>query len=65
MAIGAQIQRIPRSAPLARFVDALQRDGCVVVQDFTDVTTLAQAQREVQPYLDAQEDGKKVGGKPG
>ena len=62
MAIGCQIERIPRSAPLARFVNALQRDGCVIVRDFTDLDALARAQSEVQPYLDAEEVGRKVGG---
>lgn len=47
------IQRLPYTAPRQDFISALQRDGCVIIQDFTDPETLAQAQREVQPYLDA------------
>ncbi|KAL1629961.1 hypothetical protein SLS54_000820 [Diplodia seriata] len=55
------IRRIPYSAPRADFIAALERDGCVVVQSFTDLHTLVQAKREVQPYLDAEDKGTKVG----
>lgn len=57
------VQRIPYSAPRADFISALEKDGCVVVQNFTDLDTLAQAKREVQPYLDAEDKASKVGGK--
>ncbi|KKY14192.1 putative phytanoyl- dioxygenase family protein [Diplodia seriata] len=56
------IRRIPYSAPRADFIAALETDGCVVVQNFTDLHTLAQAKREVQPYLDAEDKGTKLGG---
>ncbi|EOD51162.1 Phytanoyl-CoA dioxygenase [Neofusicoccum parvum] len=55
------VQRIPYSAPRADFISALEKDGCVVVQNFTDLDTLAQAKREVQPYLDAEDKASKVG----
>ncbi|KAL4909533.1 hypothetical protein BDW74DRAFT_187604 [Aspergillus multicolor] len=45
------IQRIPYSAPRQAFIDALKRDGCVIVQDFTALEVLEQARREVEPYL--------------
>ncbi|RDW78858.1 uncharacterized protein DSM5745_05710 [Aspergillus mulundensis] len=45
------IQRIPYSAPQEAFINALKRDGCVIVQDFTTLETLEQARREVEPYL--------------
>jgi hypothetical protein len=57
-----QIKRISRAAPLSLFIEALETDGCVVVKDFTDIATLAKADREVRPYLEQQGDGVKVGG---
>ena len=59
------IQRLPRSSLLSDFVKVLERDGCVVVQDFTDMMTLEKASQEVKPWLlDADEGpGTKVGGK--
>ncbi|KAK8210198.1 hypothetical protein M8818_003686 [Zalaria obscura] len=55
------VQRIPYNAPKAMFVDALKRDGCVIIKDFTDLDTLAQAQKEVQPYLDVDAPNSQVG----
>lgn len=51
------VQRLPRSAGLQAFIDAVERDGCVIIQDFTDLQSLADAQGEVQPYLDASAAG--------
>lgn len=56
------VQRIPYSAPRADFISALEKDGCVIVQNFTNPDVLAQAKREVQPFLDAEDKGSKVGG---
>lgn len=56
------IQRLPYSAPRADFISALKKDGCVIIQNFTNLDTLAQAQREVRPYLDGEDKGSKVGG---
>jgi hypothetical protein len=55
------IQRIPYSAPREEFISALKRDGCVIVQNFTTLETLAQARREVEPYLN-RESNSEVGG---
>ena len=55
------VQRISRAEGLEAFVAALEEDGCVIVKDFTDSDTLKDAQREVQPFLDAQGPGSKVG----
>ncbi|KAL2010337.1 hypothetical protein VTN00DRAFT_6144 [Thermoascus crustaceus] len=55
------IQRIPYSAPREDFIRAIEKDGCVIIQDFTTPEVLAQAQREVQPYLDTNEEGSTVG----
>lgn len=57
------VERISRSQPIERFIHALERDGCVIVSDFTDIQTLDQADKEVRPWLDQQSDGAKVGGK--
>ena len=56
-------QRISRAAGLQAFIDAIEKDGCVIIQDFTDLESLASAQAEVQPYLDASiaDSGSKVG----
>lgn len=56
-------QRISRGAGLQAFIDAVEKDGCVIIQNFTDMESLADAQAEVQPYLDASiaESGSKVG----
>jgi len=63
MAVTDRIQRINRSAPKADLIRALELDGCVIITEFTDATTLVQAHKEVQPYLDSNELDSKVGGK--
>ncbi|KAK7517823.1 uncharacterized protein IWZ02DRAFT_213930 [Phyllosticta citriasiana] len=55
------LQRLPYTAPREAFIKALEKDGCVIIQNFTDRETLARAKAEVQPYLDAEEKGSKVG----
>ncbi|KAF3402313.1 putative proline-specific permease put4 [Talaromyces pinophilus] len=45
------VQRIPYSAPREEFINALKKDGCVIVQNFTDPKTLEQARLEVEPWL--------------
>lgn len=47
------IQRISREAGLDAFIRAVEQDGCVIIKDFTDSESLDEAQKEVQPYLDA------------
>lgn len=47
------VQRIPRSAGLEAFIAAVEKDGCVIIQDFTDDASLDQSVQEVQPFLDA------------
>ncbi|KAL2833841.1 hypothetical protein BDW59DRAFT_179486 [Aspergillus cavernicola] len=54
------VQRIPSSAPREDFINALKKDGCVIVQDFTTLDTLEQARVEVEPYLN-QNDNSQVG----
>ncbi|KAI8961486.1 hypothetical protein F5Y11DRAFT_326334 [Daldinia sp. FL1419] len=47
------VRRVRRGADLKAFVDAIEKDGCVIVEGFTTLEALADAQEEVQPYLDA------------
>lgn len=55
------VQRIPYSAPREEFINALKKDGCVIVQNFTTLETLEQARVEVEPYLN-RDDNSQVGG---
>ncbi|KEY66700.1 hypothetical protein S7711_09720 [Stachybotrys chartarum IBT 7711] len=57
------VQRVSRAAGLQTFIDAIEQDGCVVIKDFTDLASLEEASKEVQPYLDASvaEAGSTVG----
>ncbi|EXJ87920.1 hypothetical protein A1O1_04847 [Capronia coronata CBS 617.96] len=56
-----RVRRIPRSAPLSEFIEAVEQDGCVIISDFTDKATVDQANQEVQPWLEKQDSGAKVG----
>lgn len=51
------VQRVSREAGLQAFIRAVEEDGCVIIQDFTDLASLEKAQEEVQPYLDASISG--------
>ncbi|KAI0159696.1 hypothetical protein GGR57DRAFT_434830 [Xylariaceae sp. FL1272] len=58
------VQRIRREAGLQAFIEAVETDGCVIIQDFTDLESLERAGKEVQPYLDAsvaEKEGSSVG----
>ncbi|KFA74744.1 hypothetical protein S40288_08833 [Stachybotrys chartarum IBT 40288] len=57
------VQHVSRAAGLQTFIDAIEQDGCVVIKDFTDLASLEEASKEVQPYLDASvaEAGSTVG----
>jgi hypothetical protein len=59
------VKRLSRSAPLSAFVEALEKDGCVIIKDFTDRPTLANADKDVRPWLEKQDGGVKVGGVSG
>lgn len=58
-----QIQRLKRSAPLSLFIEALEKDGCVIISDFTDESTLRQADEEIRPWLEHEDEGAVVGGR--
>ncbi|KAK5064821.1 hypothetical protein LTR84_000655 [Exophiala bonariae] len=55
------IRRLSRTAPLSLFIEAVEKDGCVIVTDFTDRTTVEQADKEVRPWLEKESDGAVVG----
>ena len=55
------IQRIPYDSPRSAFLSALEKDGCVIVTSFTDAGTVEDARKEVQPYLDANDEKSQVG----
>ncbi len=59
----ACVKRLPRSAPLSLFIEALEQDGCVIIKDFTDESTLKQADEEVRPWLGDEDEGAVVGGR--
>jgi hypothetical protein len=59
---GHKVQRLSRAATLSSFIDALERDGCVIVTDFTDKATLEQADQEIRPWLEEENTGAVVGG---
>ncbi|KAI2606994.1 uncharacterized protein GGS25DRAFT_522510 [Hypoxylon fragiforme] len=57
------IQRIARSEGVEKFIEALEMDGGVIITDFTDPATVAQANAEVKPWIEQQKNsqGAKVG----
>ncbi|PYH99836.1 hypothetical protein BO71DRAFT_341629 [Aspergillus ellipticus CBS 707.79] len=55
------IQRLPYSSPREDFINALKKDGCVIIQDFTTLEALAQAKEEVTPWLEKETTQSKVG----
>lgn len=59
----ATLPRLNRSQPIVDFVQALEQYGCLVITDFTAPETVQQANDEVAPWLDVNEDtaGAKVG----
>jgi len=61
MRLPSPVQRIPYSAPRENFISALEKEGCVIIQNFTDFETLRKANDEVRPILDANQEGSKVG----
>ncbi|PYH45986.1 phytanoyl-CoA dioxygenase family protein [Aspergillus saccharolyticus JOP 1030-1] len=53
----SQIQRIDRSDKEA-IIEAIIRDGCCIIQNFTDIATVQKVNAEVQPYLEADKPWK-------
>ncbi|GLB06452.1 hypothetical protein AtubIFM57258_001760 [Aspergillus tubingensis] len=51
------IQRIDR-ADVEAIIQAIIKDGCCIIKDFTDAATIKQVNEEVQPYLDADKPWK-------
>lgn len=48
----SHIKRIDAGAPLKSLITALEEDGCLIVNDFTDASTLDTAKQELKPWLD-------------
>ncbi|EXJ76878.1 hypothetical protein A1O3_10523 [Capronia epimyces CBS 606.96] len=46
------VQRIERS-DVDGIINAIAKDGCCIVKNFTDAATVAQVEAETRPYLDA------------
>lgn len=46
------LQRLPASAPEQDIVDALERDGAVIVEDLLDADVLARFNAELDPFLE-------------
>ncbi|KEF60819.1 uncharacterized protein A1O9_02381 [Exophiala aquamarina CBS 119918] len=55
------IKRLSRSSPVSLFIEAIEQDGCVIVTDYSDRTTVEQANEEVRPWLEKQGEGAVVG----
>ncbi|KXH64098.1 amidohydrolase [Colletotrichum salicis] len=57
------VQYLYQEAGLQAFISAIEEDGCVVIKDFTDQTSLDAAHEEVQPYLNASlaQSGSTIG----
>ncbi|KAF9893672.1 hypothetical protein FE257_009840 [Aspergillus nanangensis] len=53
----AEIQRIDRSK-VSEILDAVTRDGCCIIKNFTDLATIQKTNEEVQPYLEADKPWK-------
>ncbi|OJZ90001.1 hypothetical protein ASPFODRAFT_183648 [Aspergillus luchuensis CBS 106.47] len=51
------VQRIDR-ADVEAIIQAIIKDGCCIIKDFTDAATIKQVNEEVQPYLDADKPWK-------
>ena len=47
------LQRIPAAAPSQTLVDALERDGAVIVEDLLDADVLARFNAELDPHLES------------
>ncbi|KAL4763862.1 phytanoyl-CoA dioxygenase family protein [Aspergillus foveolatus] len=52
-----QVQRIGRSDDLA-IIQAIIRDGCCIIKNFTDVDTVKKVNEETRPYLEADKPWK-------
>ncbi|KAH8422521.1 uncharacterized protein LDX57_000275 [Aspergillus melleus] len=55
------IQRVPSRAPCDNFINALKKGGCVIVQDFTTLEALEQAQQEPDPWLSEKNKASDIG----
>ncbi|KAI1095071.1 hypothetical protein F5B19DRAFT_397852 [Rostrohypoxylon terebratum] len=63
MATPKRIQCLRRSEGTEKFIQALEQDGGVIIDDFADVAVIEQANAEVKPWIEEQKNnhGAKVG----
>ncbi|XDG07263.1 hypothetical protein ABKA04_006878 [Annulohypoxylon sp. FPYF3050] len=63
MATPKHIQRLKRGEGTEKFIQALEQDGGVIIEDFADVAIIEQANAEVKPWIEEQKNnhGAKVG----
>src|SRR5258705_13376912 len=47
-----ELQRIPADAPPPRIVEALERDGAVIVEDLLDADLLRRFNAELDPFIE-------------
>ncbi len=52
------IQRLPADSPSEVLVDALERDGAVIVEDLLDADLLARFNAELDPFIEAAPPGE-------
>ncbi|KAI0104053.1 hypothetical protein F4776DRAFT_484335 [Hypoxylon sp. NC0597] len=58
------LPRLKRSEGIENFIEALEQNGGVIIEDFTDATTIDRANSEVMPWIEEQKNlqaGVKVG----
>ena len=52
------IVHLPAESPLEKISEAIERDGCVVIDSVLDSSTIEQVSREMAPYLEAAPKGE-------
>ncbi|KAI1084888.1 hypothetical protein F5B20DRAFT_523589 [Whalleya microplaca] len=60
MATIKSVQRLKRSEGVEKFIEALEQDGGVIIEDFTDIATLERANAEVRPWIEKQKTAQGV-----
>ncbi|KAI1404870.1 hypothetical protein F4819DRAFT_66501 [Hypoxylon fuscum] len=59
MGTSACIRRLKRSDGTERFIEALEQDGGVIIEDFADVAMIDQANAEVKPWIEEQKSSQR------
>ncbi|KAI1412483.1 hypothetical protein F5Y13DRAFT_43389 [Hypoxylon sp. FL1857] len=63
MGTGKHLPRLKRNEGIEKFIEALEQNGGVIIEDFTDATIVDKANIEVRPWIEEQRNlqGVKVG----